>query len=451
MTKDMTQGSPLKLIVQFSLPLLAGNIFQQTYNMVDAAIVGRVLGPQALGAVGSSSSVQFLILGFCFGLTTGFTIPIAQRFGAKAWHDMRQYVYLSILSTLAMAFVFASACALLCPQILHALSTPQDIFADAYSYLVIIFLGIPFTLLYNLLAGILRAVGDSKTPFIFLVISSILNIGLDLLFIVVFKMGVRGASLATIIAQAISCLLCIILILKKFLILRLRKKDCTMSKEKLARLFQMGIPMGLQFSITAIGSIVIQTANNRLGSIYVSAFTAASKIKQLGIYPFDAIASAVSTYASQNYGAKNLKRIKSGLRTGLLLSFGFAVLFLCPFMIILARPLSMIFISASEANVLAQSAYYVRLMGYFFWLISLLQTLRLTIQGLGFSHLAIFSGVFEMIARCAIGFGLVPKLKFTAICIADPAAWLVAVLWCSPILIYCIRKIEKRFTKGEYS
>ncbi|MCR5401740.1 MAG: hypothetical protein K6E78_09130 [Treponema sp.] len=202
--------------------------------------------------------------------------------------------------------------------------------------------------------------------------------------------------------------------------------------------------MGLQFSITAIGSIVIQTANNRLGSVYVSAFTSANRIKQLGISPFDAVASAVSTYAGQNYGAQDFARIKKGLRQGLLLSFGFAVFFLCPMLVIFARPLSLLFIPATETAVLDAIEYFIRLAGYFFWLISLLQTLRLTIQDLGFSHLAIFSGVFEMIARCLVGFGLVPKFGFNAICFADPSAWLVAVLWCAPVLTYCVRKISRK-------
>ncbi len=438
----MTEGRPLKLIVQFSLPLLLGNIFQQTYNMVDAAIVGRVLGAEALGAVGSSGSVQFLILGFCTGLCTGFTIPIAQAFGAKTYSKMRSYIFHSVILTLLLSFLVTLLCSVFCKNIIKFISVPKNIFTDAFRYLFVIFLGVPFTLFYNLLSGVLRAVGDSRTPFIFLVISSVINIALDLLFIVVFKWGVTGASLATIISQAISAILCFILILLKFEILHIKKQDTTLSFFRTKRLLGMGIPMGLQFSITAIGSIVIQISTNKLGSVFVSAFAAGNKIKQLGISPFDAIASAVSTYASQNYGAGKIKRIKKGLFEGTLLSLGVAAFIVCPMMIIFPRLLSMIFISASDIEVLLASAKYVRNMGCFFWLISLLQIFRLTIQGLGFSNLAIFSGVFEMIARCTVGFGLVPFFAYNAIIFADPTAWLCAVLWCTPVLLYCLHKIS---------
>lgn len=439
----MTEGSPLRLIAQFSLPLLAGNIFQQAYNMVDAAIVGRVLGSASLGAVGASGSVQFLILGFCFGLTAGFTIPVAQRFGARTYAKMRRYIFHSVLLTLMLSALVTLVCSLLCARIIRWISTPEEIFREAYLYLLVIFLGVPFTLFYNLLSGILRAVGDSRTPFMFLVVSSVLNIGLDLLFIVVFGWGVVGAALATILSQAVSAVLCMILILARFELLHLKPEDCSVRPKYIARLLYLGIPMGLQFSITAIGSIVIQVSNNRLGSLYVSAFAAGNKIKQLGISPFDAVASAVSTYASQNYGAGNIKRIRRGLFEGTLLSLGLAMVVVCPAMIFLGRPLSMIFIPASETDVLLASARYVRLMGCFFWLISLLQIFRLTIQGLGFSNLAIFSGVFEMIARCSVGFGLVPAFGFDAIIFADPAAWLSAVLWCTPVLLWCLHRISR--------
>ena len=439
----MTEGSPLKLIVQFSLPLLLGNIFQQAYNMVDAAIVGRVLGPASLGAVGSTGSIQFLILGFCFGLTTGFTIPIAQKFGARNYSEMRSYIFHSLALTIGLSALVTVFCSLLCSHIIRWVSVPEEIFHEAWLYLFIIFMGVPFTLTYNMLSGILRAVGDSRTPFVFLVISSVLNIVLDLVFIIVFNWGVAGAALATVLGQAVSGILCVIFILAKFEILHLKKEDCVWNWGKTSRLLGMGLPMGLQFSITAIGSIVIQVSNNKLGSIYVSAFAAGSKIKQLGISPFDAIASAVSTYASQNYGAGNFKRIKNGLLKGTLLSLGVAGLVVCPGMIFFCRELSMIFISAEDAEVLLYCSRYVRAIGYFFWLISLLQVFRLTIQGLGFSNLAIFSGVFEMIVRCAIGFGLVPMLKFNAIIIADPAAWAIAVFWCTPVLLWALRKIGK--------
>ncbi len=206
-TKSMTEGKPLKLILQFAVPLLLGNLLQQMYNLVDAAIVGRVLGTGALAAVGATSSVQFLVLGFCIGICIGFGIPIAKSFGAERLDKMRSYIFNSVLLTALFAVLITAVCSLCCTLILQMLSVPQDVFDDAYAYLIVIFLGIPFTLLYNLLSSILRSVGDSRTPFLFLAISTVLNIGLDLLCIIVFKWGVAGAAIATIAAQAVSGIL----------------------------------------------------------------------------------------------------------------------------------------------------------------------------------------------------------------------------------------------------
>ncbi|MCH5291481.1 MAG: MATE family efflux transporter [Treponema sp.] len=445
MTKDMTEGSPLNHIVQFSIPLLLGNVFQQTYNMMDAAIVGKVLGTGALAAVGSSSSMTFLVLGFCFGLCSGFAIPVAQRFGARQFRDMRQYIFIALVSTAVFAIAVTAVCAALCPHILRMLATPPDIFDDAWRYLIVVFLGIPFTMLYNLLSGILRAVGDSRTPFYFLVLAALLNIALDLCFILVFHWGVAGAALATVVSQAASGLLCILLILKKFEVLHVRSEERVWSGEKFRLLLVMGIPMGLQFSITAIGSIVMQTANNRLGSVYVSAFTAGSRIKQLGISPFDAVGSAVTMFASQNYGACKMDRVKQGLKEGIALSL-LVALVVCPVFIVFSRQLSLLFIPKTETVVLAAASRYVRCMGCFFWLIAFLQILRPTTQGLGFSNRAIFSGVFEMAARCTVSFAFVPLFGFSAICFADQSAWVCAVAYIFPTCVWCVRRREKELS-----
>lgn len=306
MAKSMTEGNPLKLILQFALPLLAGNIFQQTYNIVDAAIVGRYLGTKALAAIGASASVQFLVMGFCIGICCGFGIPIAQRFGAKDYGNMRSCIFHAGFLVVIAAVVLTVTCSLLCPQILHLLSTPDDIYGDAYYYLLVLFLGIPFSLLYNLLSGILRAVGDSKTPFMFLVFSTILNIVLDLFCIIVLKWGCAGAAIATITAQAVSGILCLFYIWRHFPILKLSGGDCRIKGSMVQLLLVMGVPMGLQYSITAIGSMVMQSANNGLGSVYVSGLTAGMRIKQFAMCPFDAIATAVSTFAARIWGRQNL-------------------------------------------------------------------------------------------------------------------------------------------------
>lgn len=442
MTKDMTQGSPLKLILQFALPLLFGNLFQQAYNMVDAAIVGQYLGSNALASVGVSSSIQFLVIGFCLGICTGFAVPVAQAFGAKDMDHLRQYIYIgSILTVLIAAFVTALT-ASLTPQILHLLKTPDEIFHGAWQYLFIIFLGIPFTMLYNLCSGILRAVGDSRTPFLFLVLSSILNIGLDLFTIIVLKWGVAGAAAATIFSQAVSGVLCLILMLKRFTYLVPSKENRVWNQAMARRLLTMGIPMGLQFSITAIGSMVMQGANNSLGTVYVSAFASAMKIKQFCMCPFDALSTGVSTFASQNYGAGFKKRIHTGLKQGVLVGvlYGAAIGLV---MIFFGRYMSMLFIPRTDIKVLDASAQYVACVGSCFWMLGILNVVRLTVQGLGYSGRAIFSGVFEMFARSLMGIFAVPVFKFWGICFSDQVAWVAAICYIVPTMFYVLKRVDK--------
>ena len=434
----MTQGSPVKLMMRFALPLLLGNLFQQLYNMVDAMIVGRALGANALAGVGSTTSVQFLVIGFCLGVCSGFGIPVAQRFGAKDYPDMRRYVYHAALVTAGFALVVTLLTTILTNNILHILKIPADIYADSYSYLFIIFAGIPFTLLYNLLSSILRAIGDSRTPFIFLIISSVLNIVLDLIFILNFNMGVAGAAVATIIAQAISGIACFVLIIKRYEILWLRKEDRKFERKHLINLIAMGVPMGLQYSITAIGSMVMQAANNSLGSIYVSGFTAGMKIKQLAMCPFDALANAVSTFAGQNYGAGKSDRIRQGLKEGILIGVGYGIL-IGLVLVLFGRRMSMLFVSASETAVLDAAGLYLRRLGLFYWALGILNVTRMTTQGLGFSGRTIFSGVSEMIARIGVSLIFVPLFGYDAITFADQVAWVSGCLYIAPTCFHCVK------------
>lgn len=444
LTKNMTEGRPLGLILRFALPLLIGNLLQQGYNLVDAAIVGRFLGTGALASVGASSSVQFLVMGFCIGACCGFCVPVAQKFGARDYSSMRRYIYNSFILTAVLAVVLTVACALLCTNILEILSTPADVFQGAWVYLFILFLGIPFTLLYNLTSGIMRAIGDSKTPFIFLAISTILNVFFDLFCIVVLKWGCAGAAIATVSAQAISGFLCLFFIIRKYPVLKMQKEECHLIGDYQKTLMIMGFPMGLQFSITAIGSMVMQSANNGLGSVYVSAFTAASRLKMFAMCPFDALATAVSTFCSQNYGAKKLDRIKQGLLQGTTVGvfYGIAVGII---LIFFGRELSMIFVTGGEDAVLDASGQLLHYSGYFYWALGILNVVRLCTQGLGYSGRAIFSGVVEMIARIVVSVWFVPVFGFMAICFADQAAWVTAVMYILPTCIYCVKKIEKEF------
>ena len=406
---SMIKDNPLKSMLQFALPLLVGNLLQQTYNIIDAAIVGQTLGAEALAAVGSSSSVQFLVLGFCMGSCAGFGIPIAKYFGAEKYDTMRRYIFNGGVLTAMIAAIVTVLCMSLCNWILQILSVPGDIFANAYAYLLVIFIGLPFTLLYNYLSSILRAVGDSRTPFLFLAFSAILNIFLDLFCIIVLKWGCAGAAIATITAQAVSGLLCLGFIIRRVKLMRMSRENQKMDGEAVKELLMMGLPTGLQFSITAIGSMVMQSANNSLGSIYVSGFTAAVKIKQFALCPFDAMATAVSVFCSQNLGAGQAKRIRQGLFQGMAVAVGYGI-FAGLVLIVFGRSLSMMFLSRDNVEVLDASAKYLRCMGFFYWSLGILNVSRMVTQGLGFSGRAFFSGVTEMIARIIVSVGFVGQL-----------------------------------------
>lgn len=446
MTTSMTRGNPLKLMLQFALPLLIGNLLQQTYNIIDAAIVGQVLGADALASVGATSSVQFLVLGFCIGCCTGFGVPIAKYFGAEKIKMMKDYIFNGAVITVGIAIVMTTLCALLCPQILHILSVPDNIYDDTYAYLLVIFLGIPFTLLYNYLSSILRSVGDSKTPFLFLAFSAVLNIFLDLFCIIVLKWGCAGAAIATITSQAISGILCFIVIAYKMEILWLAKENRQIKKGAIKELIVMGMPTGLQFSITAIGSMVMQSANNGLGSVYVSGFTAGMRIKMFALCPFDAISTAASVFCSQNYGAGQPKRIRQGFSQALIMAVAYGVVGGLV-LVIFGRPLSLIFVSAKEVAVLDVSGKYLRYIGCFFWTLGFLNVCRMVTQGLGYAGRAVLSGVTEMIGRTLISLGFVGAFGFTAICCADQAAWILASCYIVPMCLFCMKKSTKKLER----
>ena len=438
--KDMTSGNPLKLIIRFALPLLLGNLLQQLYNVADAAIVGHYLGSNALAAVGVTSSVQFLIFGFCIGSCTGFCVPIAQKFGAKDYKRMRSLVYNSILLTILLSVIITAACVILTPAILKFLSTPADIWEDSYIYIIIMFSGIPFTLLYNLSASILRAMGNSRTPFLFLSISTVTNIFLDYYCVAILNWGCAGAAAATVASQAFSGILCAYVLLKKYEILHMMANEKKADRKEMKQLLLMGIPMGLQFSITAIGSMVMQSSNNALGSLYVSAFTAASRIKMFAMCPFDAIATGVATFCSQNYGAGKIARIRKGYHIGTIISVIYG-LFAGSLLIIFGKASCLIFLSSTEDTILSAAGLFLNRSGFFFWVLGLLNLNRTAVQGLGYSGRAMISGVMEMIARISVVVLFVPAFGFEAICLADPAAWIAADFYIIPTCLYVLSKL----------
>lgn len=448
MTKDLTLGSPKKLILQFSIPLFIGNIFQQLYNMADTAIVSKTMGESALGAVGATGSITFMILGFCFGIGGGFAIPVSHSFGAKDYAALRRYFGNIIWLYLAVSLVMTTATVLLCRPILTRMNTPPDIMDMAYDYLVVIFAGIPALFAYNTLSGIMRSLGDSKTPVLFLVFSSLLNVGLDLFFILVLQWGVAGAALATVLSQAVSAVGCLIVMIKRFDVLRLSKSDLRISSRHIKRLLAMGLPMGLQFSITAIGNIAVQTAVNGLGSTYVASVTAASRLTMLFTSATDSMGSTMATYCGQNIGAGRLDRIKQGVKVcmGYGLIYAAAAFLIC---LIFGRKLSLLFIDSASTQVLEICYQYLIINAAFFWAVSFVNIVRLSIQGLGYGKLAIFAGLLEMVGRSSAGFILVPIFGFTAACFAAPLAWVLADLFLIPAFLHIMKKLSSTTPQGD--
>lgn len=445
-TKDMTSGSTMKLILGFAVPLLMGMLFQQVYSLVDTIIVGRFLGVSALAAVGATGSINFLIVGFCQGICNGFALPVAQRFGAKDYNGLRKYVGNSAVLSIIFGGAITLITVIACRPILELMQTPADIIDLSYHYIVVIFAGIPAIMLYNILSAYLRSLGDSITPVIFLVLSAGLNIGLDLLFIVTFHWGVFGAAFATVLSQAVSGILCLILIIKKFDLLHLKREDWKLDWGYSRYLLIMGLPMGLQYSITAIGSVILQASVNTLGSTAVASMTAGSKISMFVVCPFDALGSTMATFGGQNVGAGRLDRLGRGLRSAVILGAIYSALILVV-LIFFGRDLILLFVSAKEAAVIAQAKQFLVTNAAFYLMLALVNIVRFLIQGMGFSGFAVFAGVFEMVARTLVGLVFVPIFGFTAACSANPLAWIFADCFLIPAFFHCRKKLQNAMTR----
>lgn len=439
--KEMTSGASFPLILNFTLPLLLGNLLQQTYSLMDAAIVGKYLGINALASVGASTSVVFLILGFCTGCCSGFSIPVAQKFGARDYVTMRRFISVSLKISGVMSVALAVITSLLCAYILRTMQTPENIFDGAYTYLLITFIGIPSIFFYNLLSGIIRALGDSKTPFWFLLLSSVLNIILDLFCIIVLGWGVAGAAIATVFSQGVSSVLCYIYMNRKYEILKTTPSERRFRSDIARQLLGIGVPMGLQFSITAIGSIMLQSANNALGTACVAAFTAAMRIKMFFMCALDSLGIAMATYSGQNYGAGKPIRIWQGIKS----SYVMMLVYVAAINIIIwcfAEKFALLFIDPSETEVIKDTALFLHINLSFFPLLGSLIILRYTIQGAGYTKLAMFSGVSEMIARIMVSLVVVPLFGYLGVCYGDPTAWLFANLFLTPAFIYVYRRLK---------
>ena len=444
MTKDLTGGSPLKVILMFTLPLVLGNLFQQFYALADTIIVGRFCGVGALASVGATGSVNYLILGFVIGVCNGFAIPIAQLFGARDYSDLRRHVANAAWLCIAGSVVLTVATVALTRPMMQLMQTPADILDGAVIYIGWIFAGIPFIFLYNMVAAIMRALGDSKTPLYFLILTSALNIGLDLLFIIPFQMGVLGAALATDISQVISGVLSFIYLSRKFDVLKMQKSDLAYSKKACARLLGIGIPMGLQCSITAIGSVIMQWAVNVLGSTAVAAVTAAGKTQSLLTVPMESVGTAMATYAGQNLGASRMDRVRQGVNSAMLiiLIYGVASAFVQHFTDV--QIMGLFLDTAKEVDIVAMGREYLFWNSVFFVPLGALIVWRYTIQGLGFSTLAMMAGVAEMVARTVVAIALVPVLGYFGAELSNPAAWVAACVFLYPAYIWTCRQLDNR-------
>ena len=444
MTNDMTKGNPTKLILLFSIPLLIGNIFQQFYSMVDTIIVGRFVGVDALAAVGATSSMVFLVNGFATGLSSGFAVLVSQRFGAKDEKGLRKAVASAITLTVISVVVITIVSLLGAMPLLKLMNTPENIIGDAYLYIKIIYAGDVATVAYNLIASILRALGDSKTPLYFLIVSSVLNVILDLVFIINFNMGVAGAAYATIISQGVSAILCLIYTYKRFTILRLKKEDFKVKKRYYHKHLKIGIPMALQFSITAIGIMTVQGALNVFGSTIIASYTAASKALQLVMQPAITFGVTMATYCGQNLGAKEYNRIREGVKACTKISIITSII-AGAVLIFLGKYFVMMFISNPDAEILKYAQQVLDISAIFFIPLGLIFIYRNALQGIGDSFVPMMAGAYELIARAVVAFTLPRYIEFLGICLADPVAWLAAAI---PLGITYFKRINHLLKHG---
>lgn len=437
MEKDLTRGKPSKLILTFALPLFIGNVFQQLYSMVDTIIVGQTVSTQALAGVGATGALSFLIIGFVQGMTSGFAVLTSQKYGARDEDGVKKTVAASVVLSLVMSAVLTAISVPLMRPLLTLMNTPASIIDYADSYIVTICWGLTATVFYNMFSSLLRAVGDSKSPLFFLILASVLNIGLDFLFIVVFKMGVAGAGWATAISQAVSALACLAHIVRKFRILHISKRHFKFGFHIAKQMTVLGLPMALQFSITAVGVMVQQSALNGFGETVVAAYTAASKIDTLAVQALVAMGTAIATYCGQNAGARRYDRIKSGVRAGMLISAVCAIV-AALFVILPAKPLTSLFISDPGEEILNLSQTYLFYQGIFYIALGAIFVYRNALQGMGYSALTMLAGATELVMRIIAAFALAAAIGFTGICLSNPVAWLgadVFLLAAYPLLL----------------
>ncbi len=441
--KSMITGKPGKIILDFTVPIFIGNVFQQFYNMADTVIVGKFVGTKALAAVGSTGTIMFLVLGFVWGMSAGFTVLTAQKFGAGDMKAMRQTVgNAAVLSVIISVALTAVSMAFMKP-LLHVMRTPGDIFADAYAYIMVICAGIFAQMLYNLLASVLRAIGNSRVPLYFLVLSALLNIVLDMVFIIVFGMGAAGAAYATVAAQGVAGILCLVYIAKKVPVLWLEKEDWKLRGILVKHQLMMGFPMALQYSITALGTMMVQTSLNLLGSLQVAAFTAASKIEQVVTQAYVALGTTMATYCAQNMGAGKVSRIRQGFKAATVMGSIYAVV-TAVIVMTAGKYMTNLFVSGDVASLMGQVDIYLKCVGIFFIPLAVVNIYRNGIQGMGYGVLPMLAGVAELFGRGLAAIVATYQKSYVGVCLASPAAWVLAGALLIAMYFYVIRDVSRK-------
>lgn len=435
----MTVGNPVKLIISFMIPMCLGNIFQQFYNIADSIVAGQFIGVNALAAIGSTGSLMFFVTGWLNGLASGFAIIVAQMFGAKRYDRMRHYVAMSIYLMAVFSIIMTVGFEMANGPILHLMNSPEEVFGDVKGYMAVIYGGLGVTALYNALAAFLRALGDSKSPLYFLIISAVINVILDIVFIVVFGMGVEGCGYATVIAQGISAACCLIYIVKRFPILHLKKEDFRISLDSFKRLLALGIPMGLQFSITAIGTIMVQGAVNIYGPAHMAGFSAAGKIQNIVATVFVAFGATLATYVGQNRGAGKMERVRTGVRYTQYMVLAWSV-FTMAAMFFFGKYLTYLFVSPSETDVIEVAVTYFHTVFWAYPFLGSIFIYRNALQGMGYGLVPMLGGIFELVARAGIVMLVAGRTSFAGVCFSDPAAWLAALIPLVPYYIYVMKK-----------
>lgn len=442
--RDLTRGNPLRQLLLFSLPILLGNLFQQLYSMADTVIVGRYLGEHAMAAVGATGSVQFFILGFVQGTSTGFSIRTAQAFGAGDHTQVKRSVRACMILSIALSVVMTALSVPFLSPLLRFMKTPEELLPDAIVYIQIVCGGMFSTIFYNVISAILRALGDSRTPLIFLIVSAILNIMLDILLIALCGMGVEGAALATVISQVVSAALCLMYGLRHCPLLHTGSEKGKVSGAMLRDHLAVGVPMGLQFSVTAIGSMMLQSSFNSFGTESATAYAVACKVESLAQQPSNALGATMATFAGQNLGARNYSRIRTGSRCAMALGVLFTLLSVLINIGLGKALMGLFFVGEMSQQVQSYAMEYLWITTLFFPFLIAIHIFRSMLQGLGEKVAPMMGGVVELIARVGVCAVLPGIMGYTGACLAPCAAWLGAGLLTTIRYLYVERRWRRQ-------